>query len=157
MKRIDPAKARAKEPAIIKEFREFINRGNVMDLAIGVIVGGAFSKIVTSLVDNIVTPIVSMFIGGVDFADLYLKVPAYLPGVQPATIKYGIFLQNVVDFLVTAFVIFMIVRTINKFNERAKKALIKQEEKKEQAEKQQSDEQTKLLKAMLKEMQKQNK
>lgn len=154
MKKIDPSKIKAKEPAIIKEFRDFINRGNVMDLAIGVIIGSAFSKIVTSLVDNIVTPIISIVIGGIDFSNLYFKVPSFLGTTTPATIKYGYFLQSVIDFLITAFVIFMIVRMINKINEKAKKALIAEENKEKAEEKAQEDEKTALLKEILKELKK---
>ena len=154
MKKIDPTKMKAKEPAILKEFREFINRGSVMDLAIGVIIGGAFSAIVSSLVENVVTPIVSMFIGGIDFSKLYLEVPSYIRGIQPATIKYGLFLQSVITFLITAFVIFMIVRTINKINEKARKALVAEAKQEKAEEKQQEDEQTKLLRDILKELKK---
>jgi large conductance mechanosensitive channel len=134
-------KIKANEPAIIKEFKEFINRGNVVDLAVGVIVGGAFSAIVTSLVDNIVTPVLSMVIGGFDLTGLSITVPSFLGATEPATIKYGLFLQNVIDFLITAFVIFIMVRFINKLQEKAK---LEEEEKKAEEEAQE-DENTALL------------
>lgn len=123
---------------MVKEFKEFINRGSVMDLAIGVIIGGAFSAIVTSLVDNIIMPVVSMLIGGIDFSHLYITVPSFLGSETPATINYGLFLQSVVDFLIVAFVIFLIVRTLNKVREKTVAEEKKEEKKKE-------DENTKLL------------
>ena len=80
---------------MLKEFKEFIARGNVVDLAVGVIIGGAFSKIVTSLVDNIFGPIIGMILGGIDFSELAIKVGS-------AKILYGVFIQNIIDFLITA-------------------------------------------------------
>ena len=132
---------KAKEPAVVAEFREFINRGNVVDLAVGVIVGSAFSAIVTSLVNNIITPILSMVIGGLDFSDLVIEVPSFLGATQPATIKYGLFIQSVIDFLVVAFVIFLMVKGLNKLQEKAKL----EEEEKEKEEEKQEDENTQLL------------
>ena len=92
---------------MIKEFKKFISRGNVVDLAVGVVVGGAFSKIVSSLVDNIIMPLVGIIIGGIDFTKLSVKV-------FEVEIQFGIFLQNVVDFLIIAFCIFMVVKLVNK-------------------------------------------
>lgn len=132
---------KAKEPKVVKEFKEFINRGNVVDLAVGVIVGGAFGAIVTSLVNNIVTPIISIFIGGLDFSHLKITVPSFLGATDPATINIGLFLQSVIDFLVIAFVIFLMVRFINKLQEAAKLKA----EKKEKEEAKQEDENTALL------------
>lgn len=104
---------------MIKEFKKFIARGNVIDLAVGVIVGGAFSKIVSSLVDNILMPLVGLVIGGLDFSNLVIKV-------KDTTISYGLFIQNVVDFIIVAFCIFLIVKLINKIapkkEEKPKKA-----------------------------------
>lgn len=91
---------------MIKEFKKFISRGNVVDLAVGVVIGGAFSKIVTSLVDNIIMPIVGIIIGGIDFTNLNLKIW----GVK---IEFGIFIQNVVDFLIVAFCIFIVIKLFN--------------------------------------------
>ena len=91
---------------MLKEFREFAIRGNVVDLAVAVIIGGAFGKIVSSLVDNIIMPLVGLLIGGVDFKNLAFTVGS-------AKIEYGLFIQNVVDFIIVAFVIFLIVRAIN--------------------------------------------
>lgn len=91
---------------MLKEFREFAVRGNVVDLAIAVIIGGAFGKIISSLVDNIIMPLVGLLIGGVDFKNLAFTVGS-------AKVEYGLFIQNVVDFVIIAFVIFLMVRAIN--------------------------------------------
>ena len=99
---------------MIKEFKKFISRGNVIDLAVGVVVGGAFSKIVTSLVDNIIMPIVGIIIGGIDFTNLNLKI-------WGVTIQYGIFIQNVVDFLIVAFCIFITIKAFNKITHKEEK------------------------------------
>ncbi len=106
---------------IIKEFKDFIARGNVVDLAVGVIVGSAFGKIVTSLVNDILMPIIGAILGGIDFTGLSIKI-------KNATILYGNFIQSVIDFLIVAFCIFIFVKTINKFTERAKKKEEKEEE-----------------------------
>ena len=92
---------------MIKEFKEFISKGNVFDMAVGVIIGGAFGKIVTSLVDNIIMPLVGMIIGGIDFSNLSLKLGT-------AELKYGLFIQNVIDFLIIALCIFLFVKAISK-------------------------------------------
>ena len=97
---------------ILKEFKEFASRGNVMDMAIGVIIGGAFQKIVTSLVSDIITPAISIFTGNVDFSDLTWKV-------GEASIKYGNFLTAILDFLIIAFSIFMALKVVNTLNKRA--------------------------------------
>ena len=91
----------------IEEFKKFIARGNVIDLAVGVIIGGAFSSIVTSLVDNILTPILGLVLGGVDFSSLSLTF-------RDTKIEYGAFIQSIIDFLIIAICIFTIVKIINK-------------------------------------------
>ncbi len=91
---------------MIKEFKDFIKRGNVMDLAVGVIVGGAFSSIVSSLVNNILTPILGIFLGGIDFSSLSIKI-------KNAQINYGMFLQSIIDFLIIAFCIFVMIKIMN--------------------------------------------
>ena len=96
---------------MIKEFKKFISRGNVVDLAVGVVIGSAFSKIVSSLVDNIIMPLVGILIGGIDFTKLSLTVF----GVN---VQFGIFLQNVVDFLIIALSIFMFVKLIGKIRKK---------------------------------------
>ena len=93
----------------IKEFKEFISRGNVVDMAVGVIMGSAFGKIVTSLVNDIIMPLVGVLIGGIDFTSLSFKI-------QDAEVKYGSFIQNIVDFLIVAICIFVFVKIINKIN-----------------------------------------
>ena len=93
----------------IKEFKEFAMKGNVMDMAVGVIIGGAFGKIVSSLVDDILMPIIGTITGGIDFTTLSAEV-------GEATIMYGTFIQNVVDFLIVAFCIFLMLKGINKLN-----------------------------------------
>ncbi|MBR1749167.1 MAG: large-conductance mechanosensitive channel protein MscL [Bacilli bacterium] len=110
---------------MIKEFKEFIMRGNVIDLAVGVIVGAAFQKIVSSLVDNILMPIVGMIIGGIDFTSLSVMVGT-------AEIKYGLFIQNVIDFLIVAFVLFLVVKAMNSAKKAAEKKLKKEEKKAEE-------------------------
>lgn len=107
--------ARKKQPKIVKEFAEFINKGNIIDLAVGVVIGGAFGKIVTALVDYIIMPIVGIIIGGVDFSDLYITVPNWLGDGAGVRLQYGNFLQAVVDFLIIAFCIFIFIKFITKF------------------------------------------
>ncbi len=111
-----------KGKGLISEFKEFIAKGNVIDLAVGVIIGGAFSKIVTSLTDNILMPIVGVLVGNIDFTSLAIKVNLYNRIVN---IRYGLFLQNVVDFLITALCIFIMIKVINKFMK--KKEEVKEE------------------------------
>lgn len=104
-----------------KEFLEFIKRGNVIDLAVAVVIGGAFSSIVTSLVNDIIMPLIGIIIGGVDFTSLTVKVGS-------ATLAYGNFIQNIINFLIIAFVIFVVIKAMNKLM-----SLKKKEEKKEEA------------------------
>ena len=92
----------------INEFKEFIKRGNVVDLAVAVVIGGAFSSIVNSLVNDMIMPLIGVIIGGINFRGLTLRV-------GNATILYGSFLQNVINFSIIAFAIFMLVKFINKF------------------------------------------
>ena len=92
---------------MIKEFRDFIMRGNVLDLAVGVIVGGAFTSVVTSLTKNLINPIISMFIGKADLSGLYFTL-------FNAKFKYGNFLNDVINFLIVAFVVFLLVKAVNR-------------------------------------------
>ena len=108
------------------EFKEFITRGNVVDMAVGVVVGGAFSKIVTSLVNDIIMPLIGILIGGIDFSKLSFKV-------FNAEVKYGLFIQQIVDFLIIAFCIFLFVKAINSLDSKFKKDK-KEEEVKEEKE-----------------------
>ena len=103
-----------------KEFKEFISRGNVIDLAVGVVIGGAFGSIVTSLVNDIIMPLVGLILGGIDFSGLTINV-------KDATISYGLFIQQVVNFLIVAFCIFMLIKFINKLNRKKNKEEAKEE------------------------------
>lgn len=94
------------------EFKEFAMRGNVIDLAVGVVIGGAFGKIVSSLVDAVIMPIVGILTGGVNFSSLAITL-ATSPKGEPVLLKYGVFIQSLVDFLIIALVIFMAIRAIN--------------------------------------------
>ena len=94
---------------VIKEFKAFIERGSVIDLAVGVVIGGAFSSIVTSLVNDIIMPLIGIIIGGIDFTGLSFKVGS-------AYVKYGNFIQNVINFLIIAFALFLLVKGINKLS-----------------------------------------
>lgn len=105
---------------ILEEFKKFISKGNVIDLAVGVIIGGAFQKIVTSLVNDILMPIIGIIIGGHDFSNLTLKV-------KDATINYGIFIQNILDFLIVAFCIFMVIKIFNTIADNTKNKNKKEE------------------------------
>ena len=98
----------------ISEFKEFIMQGNVVDLAVGVIVGGAFGKIVTSLVDDILMPIIGIIIGGIDFTNLSITV-------ADAKIMYGSFIQQVIDFLIISLCIFIFIKFISKFTKKEEK------------------------------------
>lgn len=98
---------------IIYEFKNFIAKGNVMDLAVGVIIGGAFGKIVSSLVNDMIMPVLGLILGGIDFSNLKFVIKEATEKTPEAAIKYGLFIQNIVDFLIIAFVIFIMVKGIN--------------------------------------------
>ncbi|MFR7350075.1 large conductance mechanosensitive channel protein MscL [Peptoniphilus sp.] len=110
-----------------KEFKEFISRGNVLDLAIGVIIGGAFGKIVSSLVDDIIMPLIGLATGGVDFTQKYIALDGNTyeslakAKESTAVFAYGNFIQNIVDFLIIALVIFIVIKNINKVQSLGKK------------------------------------
>jgi large conductance mechanosensitive channel len=111
--------------SLVKEFRQFAMRGNVVDLAVAVIIGGAFGKIVASLVSDVLMPPIGLLLGGVEFTDLVIVLREASGEEIPAvTMTYGVFIQNVVDFVIIAFVIFMMIRTMNnmKKKEEAKPA-----------------------------------
>ena len=113
-----------KSKGLFEEFKTFIKRGNVIDLAVGVVIGGAFSTIVSSLVNDIIMPLIGVIIGGYDFTGLSFKV-------KDASINYGSFIQNVINFLIIAFCIFILVKVINKFLHKAKEEEKKEEVKEE--------------------------
>ena len=107
--------------AILQEFREFAIKGNMVDLAVAVIIGGAFGKIVESLVKDVVMPVVGLFLGGVDFRNLFITLGqgsfATLADAEKAgaaVLKYGIFLQTLVDFLIVAWIVFLAIKAINR-------------------------------------------
>ena len=106
----------------IQEFKDFAVKGNAVDMAVGVIIGGAFGKIVSSIVDDIIMPPIGWLIGGVNFSDLKYTLPQVeIPGVTaaaPATINYGNFLQTLLDFIIIAFCVFMMVKGINKLSKK---------------------------------------
>jgi len=113
---------KVKESKVLKEFKEFALRGNMIDLAIGILIGGGFNKIVTSLVNDIIMPPIGLIIGKVDFSDLFLDlsrsgatslVDAQAKGA--ATLNYGLFLNNILDFLIIAIVVFFVVKQINRW------------------------------------------
>ena len=104
---------------LISEFKEFAMKGNVMDMAVGVVIGGAFGKIVSSLVDDILMPLVGMLTGNIDFSKLAFK---FGEGDLSANLTYGNFIQNVVDFLIVAFCIFLMLKGINKLNRKKEEA-----------------------------------
>lgn len=111
----------------MEEFKTFVMRGNVLDLAVGVIIGGAFQKIITSMVNDIIMPVITLITGGVNFTEWFISLDgntyATLEDAQKAgaaTLNYGVFITEVINFLIIAFVIFMIVRTVNKIAEAAK-------------------------------------
>lgn len=112
----------------INEFKEFAVKGNAVDMAVGVIIGGAFGKIISSIVDDIIMPPIGWLIGGVNFRDLKVTLPSVDVGIeklQPATINYGNFLQTTFDFIIIALCVFMLIKGINKMAR-------KEEEKKEE-------------------------
>lgn len=102
----------------IQEFKEFISRGSVVDLAVGVIIGGAFTAIVNSLVNDIIMPVVGLITGGIDFTGLKYVIAPATATTPEAAICYGSFIQNLVNFLLVAFVIFLLVKAINKFHKK---------------------------------------
>lgn len=106
---------------VLREFKEFAMRGNVMDLAVGVIIGASFGKIVSSLVADVIMPPVGMLLGGVDFTSLKLNLAAPIDGMKSATLNYGNFIQALVDFTIVAFCIFLIVKGINTLKRRMEK------------------------------------
>ena len=108
--------------SFIKEFREFAMRGNVVDMAVGVIIGGAFGKIVSSLVSDIFMPVLGILTGGVDFKDMKWVLEAAKGDIPAVTLNYGMFIQNVIDFIIIAFAIFLMIKAMNKLKKPQEKA-----------------------------------
>ena len=98
---------------IIQEFKEFASRGNVLDLAVGVVIGGAFGKIVTSFVNDILMPPIGLVLGGVNFSDLKITLKQASGQAVAITFNYGSFIQAIVDFIIIAFAIFMLIKAVN--------------------------------------------
>lgn len=126
--------------SVVDEFKTFISRGNVVDLAVGVIIGGAFGKIVSSLVDDMIMPLIGVLLGGLDFSTLSINI-------GDASITYGNFLQNIIDFLIIAASIFVLVKVINRLNPKTPK----------KDEKAKTDEKLDVLKEILSEIRKSKK
>ncbi len=143
----------AKSKGFVDEFKKFISQGSVMDLAVGMVIGAAFTSIVTSLVNDIIMPFVGLLLGGVDFSNLTIKINNFFGGNDAAIIRYGDFLEAVVNFLIVAFSLFVVVKAMNKMKDRAK-AVAEKVKKEEEAEEKKEDkkeadlekEQIKLLK-----------
>ena len=117
---IRKAQKGAKEEA--GEFKKFISKGNVVDMAVGVIIGGSFGKIVTSLVNDIITPIIGIIIGGIDFSNLSIQI-------NEAKIMYGNFIQTIIDFLIIAICIFRVIRTFEKIKNKKEKVVVEKPKK----------------------------
>lgn len=103
-----------------KDFKEFAFKGNIFDLAIAVVIGAAFGKIVSSLVENIITPLIGLISGGIDFSSLAYEFPG-----TKTIITYGVFIQSIIDFLIVAFSIFMVIRLLAKFKRKKSNSLLK--------------------------------
>lgn len=112
---------------MLKEFKKFAIKGNVVDMAVGIIIGVAFGKIISSFVSDIVMPPIGLLLGGVDFSDLAITIQKATEELEVITINYGVFLNTVIDFIIIAFAVFIVVKQINRF----KKKEEKKEEKKE--------------------------
>lgn len=108
--------------SMLKEFRDFAMKGNVIDMAIGIIIGAGFGKIVSSLVNDILMPPLGLLIGGVDFSDKKIVIKQALEGAPEVAIKYGIFLNTLIDFTIVAFAIFMTVKIMNRMKKEAEAA-----------------------------------
>ncbi len=108
--------------SIVSEFKEFAVKGNMVDLAVGVIIGGAFNKIVTSLVDNVLMPPIGILLGGKDFSKLAFTLKAGEGDIPPVMLKYGMFINSMVDFLIIAFVLFMVIKGINAMKRKKEEA-----------------------------------
>lgn len=108
--------------SMIKEFKEFAMRGNVVDMAVGIIIGGAFGKIVSSFVADVIMPPIGVLLGGVDFSNLSLTIKEGAEGVAPVVIKYGAFINTVIDFIIIAFAIFMAIKAMNSLKKKQEEA-----------------------------------
>lgn len=133
-KNVEKEQIKKQGKKIFSEFKEFIEKGNVVELAVGVIIGSAFGKIVNSLVGDILMPVIGIIIGGIDFSNLSVVIGS-------ATVNYGMFIQNIIDFLIIAICVFAFVKIIDRLMNKAKKA----QEVEEKVEEEKKDEQIALL------------
>lgn len=121
----------AEKKGFFAEFKEFVSRGNVVDMAVGIIVGGLFTAIVNSFVKDILNPILGLLVGGTDFGSLKIVLKAATETTEELAIRYGNLIQNIIQFLLTALVLFCLIRAINRMKEKAE-ALAKKSEKEEE-------------------------
>lgn len=125
MEKIKKMKSVVKKPKVLDEFKEFVMKGNVLDMAVGVIIGGAFGKIVTSLVNDILMPAISLITGQIDVASL--KYERVISDTMSINLNYGVFLQSIIDFLIISLSIFAVIKVVNKLSRK------KEEEKVEES------------------------
>lgn len=107
---------------MVSEFKQFAMRGNVVDMAVGIVMGGAFGKIVSSFVADVLMPPIGIVLGGVDFSDLAVTLQAASEGSEAVMLRYGVFIQTVVDFLIIAFAIFLVVKAMNSMKKKEEEA-----------------------------------
>jgi large conductance mechanosensitive channel len=106
---------------LLQEFKKFAIKGNAIDLAVGVVIGAAFGRIVTSLVEDIINPIIGLITGGIDFSDKVIQIGIPIEGASQLVIRYGVFITNLINFIIVAFAIFIVVKQINRFKEKEDK------------------------------------
>jgi large conductance mechanosensitive channel len=99
--------------SMMKEFKEFAMKGNVVDMAVGIIIGGAFGKIISSFVSDVLMPPIGLMLGGMDFSKMALTLKPESEGVEPVLLKYGVFINTTIDFIIIAFAIFMVIKALN--------------------------------------------
>ncbi|MBT8058503.1 MAG: large-conductance mechanosensitive channel protein MscL [Gammaproteobacteria bacterium] len=107
---------------MMSEFRDFAMRGNVVDMAVGIVIGGAFGKIVSSFVSDVLMPPIGMLMGGVDFSNLAVTLKEAVGEAEAVTLNYGMFIQTVVDFIIIAFAIFMVIKAMNNMKKKEEEA-----------------------------------
>ena len=108
--------------SMMSEFKDFAMRGNVVDMAVGIVIGGAFGKIVSSFVADVLMPPIGMLLGNVDFSDLAVTLKAAAEGAEAVTLRYGVFIQTIIDFVIIAFAIFMVVKAMNSMKKKEEEA-----------------------------------
>ena len=141
--------AEYKKSGFFSEFKKFVMRGNVLDMAVGIVIGGAFTAIVTSVVQDIINPLIGLLIGRIDFSDLKIVLVAATESTGEVAIRYGILIQTIVQFLLTALVLFLIIRGVNTMKENLNKEEKLKEEKLKEEEKLKAEEDAKKERARL--------